>query len=100
MPPHFQLIARTGHPSFLDLPWDTPLDEWETDKIVELPRGIHRHVVRFVEYEERLYALKELPERFAQREWRLLRHLESQNVPAVDAVGVVSRPGLESVLIT
>ena len=28
MPARLQLIARTGHPDFLDLPWDEPLEEW------------------------------------------------------------------------
>jgi hypothetical protein len=100
MPPRFQLLARTGHPSFLDLPWDEPLESWESKRIVEVVRGIHRHVVRFVDYDGRLYAFKELPERLAQREWRLLRRLASENMPVVDVVGVVSRPELESVLIT
>jgi hypothetical protein len=100
MPPRFQLVARTGHPSFLDLPWDEPLEEWESERIVEVVRGIHRHVVRFVDYGGRLYALKELPPRLAQREWTLLRRLEEDNVPVVEAVGVVTRPDLEAVLIT
>jgi tRNA A-37 threonylcarbamoyl transferase component Bud32 len=100
MPPRFQLVARTGHPSFLDLPWDEPLESWQSDRIVEVVRGIHRHVVRFVEYDGRLYAFKELPDRLAQREWRLLRRLAAENMPVVDVVGVVSRPSLESVLIT
>src|SRR5919197_151664 len=26
MAENFQLVARTGHPSFLDLPWSEPLD--------------------------------------------------------------------------
>jgi hypothetical protein len=100
MPPRYQLVARTGHPSFLDLPWEEPLEEWESKRIVEIVRGIHRHVVRFVDYDGKLYALKELPERLAQREWRLLRRLESDNMPVVEVVGVVTRPELESILIT
>ena len=47
----FQLVARTGHPSFLDLPWEQPLEEWESPRLVNLIRGISRHVVRFVEYD-------------------------------------------------
>jgi hypothetical protein len=43
-----QLTVRTGHPSFLDLPWDTPLEEWTSARIVNLIRGISRHIVRFV----------------------------------------------------
>jgi Domain of unknown function (DUF4032)/Lipopolysaccharide kinase (Kdo/WaaP) family len=100
MPPRFQLVARTGHPSFLDLPWNEPLEDWTTERLVEVPRGIHRHVVRFVEYDARLYALKELPERLAQREWTLLRRLGDEQMPVVEVVGVVTRPELESVLIT
>ena len=66
-PPQLQLVARTGHPSFLDLPWNTPLEEWEIERLVDVQRGISRHVVRFVEYDGRLYALKELPAHLAWR---------------------------------
>ncbi|HZQ81603.1 MAG TPA: DUF4032 domain-containing protein [Gaiellaceae bacterium] len=102
MPARFQLVARTGHPSFLDLPWDTPLEEWDSARIVNLIRGISRHVVRFVEYDGALYALKELPERPARREWTLLRRLEDQSLPVVEAVGIVTnRDGdLDAILIT
>jgi tRNA A-37 threonylcarbamoyl transferase component Bud32 len=102
MPASFQLVARTGHPSFLDLPWDTPLDEWDSPRFVNLIRGISRHVVRFVEYDGNLYALKELPERPARREWTLLRRLEGQGLPVVEAVGIVTarRADLDAILIT
>ena len=72
----FRLVARTGHPDFLDLPWSRPLAEWESPRFVDVARGIRRHVVRFVDYDGALYALKELPPRLAQREYRLLRALE------------------------
>jgi len=102
MPPRFKLVARTGHPSFLDLPWDEPLEEWRSPRIVNLIRGISRHVVRFVEYDGGLYALKELPVRPARREWTLLRRLEDQSLPVVDAVGIVTGRGrdLDAILIT
>jgi hypothetical protein len=100
----FQLVARTGHPSFLDLPWDLPLEDWTSRRLVNVIRGISRHVVRFVEYDGALYALKELPERPARREWSLLRGLESQGLPVVEAAAIVTdREGdvdLEAVLIT
>ena len=101
-PATFQLVARTGHPSFLDLPWAQPLEEWDSPRIVNLIRGISRHVVRFVEYDGALYALKELPARPARREWTLLRRLESQGLPVVEAVGIVTNRGadLDAVLIT
>ena len=73
-------------------------------------RGIHRHVVRFVEYDAApgpaLYALKELPAPIARREYRLLRSLAADEMPVVEAVGVVtdrvtaSGDELEAVLIT
>jgi hypothetical protein len=98
----FQLLARTGHPSFLDLPWELPLEEWQTDRFVNVIRGISRHVVRFVEYEGEVYALKELPERPARREYALLRRLEGQGLPVVEAAGLVTGRGgdLDCVLIT
>jgi hypothetical protein len=98
----FRLTARTGHPSFLDLPWDRPLEQWDTPRLVNVIRGISRHVVRFVEYDGALYALKELPERPARREWTLLRRLESQGLPVVEAAGIVTdrADDLDAVLIT
>lgn len=97
-----QLVPQSDQPDFLDLPWRTPLEEWESDRLVEVARGIGTHVVRFVRYGERFYALKELPPPLADREYRLLRALAEQNAPSVQAVGVVHDrgPDLHSVLIT
>jgi hypothetical protein len=102
VPAAFQLIARPGHPTFLDLPWGQPLEDWEHPRQVQVVRGISRHVVRFVDYDGALYALKELPRRYAEREYRLLRQLEEEEMPVVDAVGVVTErgEGLDAVLIT
>ena len=85
-----QLIARTGHPDFLDLPWRKPLEQWESDRLVEVERGIGRHVVRFVRYGRSVYALKELPRELAEREYRLLRHLAAESIPVVETVGIVA----------
>jgi tRNA A-37 threonylcarbamoyl transferase component Bud32 len=98
----YRLVARTGHPDFLDLPWERPLEEWDSPRFVEVARGLGRHVVRFVDYDGSLYALKELPPRLAQREYRLLRALAEVGLPAVEPVGVVSErsESTESILIT
>ena len=99
----FQLVAKTGQPDFLDLPWDVPLEDWKSERLVEVVRGIGRHVVRFVDYDGALYALKELPQRLAWREYRLLRGLAEQSIPVVEAVGVVTGKAIEKdegVLIT
>src|SRR5689334_14742417 len=97
----FQLVTRTGHPTFLDFPWERPLEEWESERLVSVVRGIGRHVVRFVELEDALYALKELPLELAEREYSLLTALQGDGMPVVEAVGVVQRsPELDAVLIT
>ncbi len=73
----------------LTLPWPVPLAEWRDDRLVEIrQRGISRHVVRFVYDDGTLYALKELSERLARREYRVLRALADLNVPAVEVVGI------------
>src|SRR5215208_7986563 len=96
-----QLIPRAGYPDFLDLPWNEPLDDWDNERLVVAARGIGTHVVRFVDYDGKLFALKELPERVAQREYRFLRALEHEAIPAVEPVGTVrERPQLPNVLIT
>jgi tRNA A-37 threonylcarbamoyl transferase component Bud32 len=96
----FQLVPRPGQPDFLDLPWHDPLEEWESERLAVVERGISRHVVRFVEYSGVFYALKELPHRLAHREYRLLRELARSGLPVVEAVGIVHRPEREDILIT
>lgn len=99
-----QMLPRDAWPDFLDLPWDQPLEDWTSPRIVEVARGISRHVVRFVDYGGALYALKELPTPLAEREFRLLRELAAASVPVVEVVGVVSErvipDELGAVLIT
>jgi hypothetical protein len=100
------MLVRPGNPDFLDLPWLRPLAEWESERIVEVTRGIHRHVVRFVSYGEAIYALKALPPRLARHEYRMLRELADSIGPVVEAVGVVTPSAdahgdeAEAVLIT
>jgi hypothetical protein len=105
----FQMRRRTGHPDFLDLPWDVPLAGWRHERLVDVPRGISRHVDRFVRYGDAIYALKELPRRLAEREYRLLAELDRLFIPVVEVAGLVTdrRDGdgsadseLEAVLIT
>ena len=73
----------------LTLPWSEPLADWQDERLIEIrQRGISRHVVRFVYDDGTLYALKELSERLARREYRLLRALAELSIPAVEAVGI------------
>jgi hypothetical protein len=92
--------AATG---LLTLPWDRPLEEWDDDRLTEIPqRGISRHVVRFIAEAGEVFALKEISEPLARHEYGVLRRLGRLGVPAVDVVGVVvERPGdLEAMLVT
>jgi hypothetical protein len=95
-----RLLVRPGHPDFLDLPWSAPLDTWDDERCVNVAAGIHRHVVRFVDISGVLYALKELPQRVAEREYRILRRMAEEKMPVVEAVGIVHRRRLEDVIIT
>jgi hypothetical protein len=83
-----QLVVRSGHPDFLDLPWAEPLEEWHSERLVRMARGISRHVVRFVAYDDRVYALKETEAGAAEREYRMLLGLREERLPAVEPVGV------------
>ncbi len=85
-----QLLAAPSDPAMLDLPWGVPLEDWPPDHLVALPRGISRHVVRFVRIGESVYAVKEIAQNAALREYGLLRQLERREMPAVEAVAVVS----------
>ncbi len=98
-----QLVTtHDPQPDYLDLPLLQPLAEWTHSGLVEFPIGVHRHVVRFVESEHGLFALKELPGRLADREFALLRHLAEENLPVVEVLGVISErdSDLDDILIT
>jgi hypothetical protein len=86
----FRLTGRALDTGFLELPWEQELEQWESPNLVDLERGIGRHVVRFIELAGAYYALKELPGALAQREYRLLGHLEGTSVPTVEPIAVVA----------
>lgn len=77
-------------PALLDLPWSTPLEEWDSAYLAALPRGISRHVVRFVRLQGRVLAVKEIREDLATREYEMLRTLRKLELPCVKPFGVVS----------
>jgi hypothetical protein len=97
-----EIVTKQGHPDFLDLPWDQPLEEWDDPRLVKMAHGISRHVVRFVRFGERVYALKATGSVAAHREYRVLRELRDDHLPVVEPVGVVAdAPGVgDAVLIT
>jgi tRNA A-37 threonylcarbamoyl transferase component Bud32 len=87
----------------LDLPWSEPLAEWNDVRLVK-PRheGIHRHVVRFMEDGGHVWAIKELPEGLALREYRVLLYLTDLGIPCVPVQAVVADRGedVDAVLVT
>lgn len=97
------LRLRVTSPELLALPWSEPLGEWDPTLVAlrDILVGPSRHLVRFVEADGRLWALKELPERLARREYTVLRELERRNLAAVRVAGVVVRAGDDAaVLVT
>jgi hypothetical protein len=91
--PHPGLVRITSalvDPTLLDLPWDLPLEQWPAEQLVALPRGLSRHVVRFVRLDGTVYAVKETTERVVEREYDLLRTLERLEFPSVRATAVVA----------
>ena len=78
----------------LALPWDKPLEEWPDDVLLQVPqRGISRHVVRFVAIDGHVYALKEIVEPLARKEYALLTDFAAEGLPTVQVLGIcVDRP--------
>jgi hypothetical protein len=106
MAQQLQITAARVDPALLDLPWEVPLEEWPEDVLAALPRGISRHVVRFVRLSGRILAVKEIGESVAYHEYEQLRALGRLEAPAVQPLAVItgrSAPDgeeLNSVLVT
>ncbi|NNG21383.1 DUF4032 domain-containing protein [Naumannella sp. ID2617S] len=90
----------------IPLPWEIPLAQWPLEYLVALPRGISRHVVRFINVGNEVYAAKEVLEHLAIHEYRLLHDLMRMQTPAVQPVAVItgrvapSGEPLDPVLVT
>lgn len=97
------LRLRGSSPGLLALPWLEPLGEWQATEVPlrDIPVGPSRHLVRFVETDGQLWALKELPRRIAAKEYSVLRDLERRDLPAVRPAGLVIQPQPDTaVLVT
>lgn len=98
-------FLRPGNPDFLDLPWDHLLSDWSEhcQRLEEVPRGVSRHPVVFVNYSGTLFAIKEMKPGLAEQEYNLLRKMEGLRLPVVMPVGhaITNTPdGQRSILIT
>ena len=85
-----RFLSATPNSRLLPLPWGVPLEDWPEQHLVALPRGISRHVVRFIAVGDEVYAAKEVNEELALHEYRLLHDLMRLDTPAVEPIGVVS----------
>ena len=98
----FDLRLRVTSPGLLALPWRLPLADWDWTEVPmrDIPVGPSRHLVRFVEADGALWALKELPQRVAVKEYTVLRDLEARSLPAVRAAGLVIQEDGNAILVT
>ena len=89
-PEALKITAASSNPKMFTLPWNQPLATWPDDLLVNLPRGISRHVVRFVRVGDDVYAMKEITRSVAEREYELLRRLRKLDLPTVTPIAVVT----------
>ncbi len=102
---HPNIVLRWSSLCFDDLPWHLPLDDWRgnIDSLEEVPHGLSRHPVVFINRGGTIYALKELPRKDAIREYDMLCRIEEQHLPVVTVIGYVladTGKGPSSILIT
>lgn len=86
----YHLTTLGPNADLLDLPFELPLEQWPEHLIVHVPRGISRHVVRFVGLDGDVFAVKEANDRYVLREHALLQAMSHRSVPVVAAYGTVS----------
>ena len=77
-------------PALLDLPWSIPLEQWPPEVLAALPRGISRHIVRFVNLNSNVIAVKEISSFVADREYEMLRDLLRLGAPCVRPIAVIT----------
>ena len=101
-----EITAATVEPALLDLPWHLPLEEWPSENIAALPKGLSRHTVRFAHLGDYVIAIKETLPELSLREYEMLKNLIKLDVPCVEPFAIIdgreSSDGepLPSVLIT
>jgi hypothetical protein len=97
--PEFRLRAPT--PGLLGLPWDRPLSEWVVPEVPlrDIAVGMSRHLVKFVDADGQLWAVKDMPPRIAAKEYDVLRRLEDMGLPAVRNAGLVLQPEFETAIL-
>jgi Domain of unknown function (DUF4032)/Lipopolysaccharide kinase (Kdo/WaaP) family len=97
--PEFRLRAPT--PGLVGLPWDRPLSEWVVPDVPlrDIAVGMSRHLVKFVDADGLLWAVKDMPARIAAKEYDVLRRLEELGLPAVRPAGLVLQPEFDTAIL-
>ncbi|MBF0671947.1 MAG: DUF4032 domain-containing protein [Salinibacterium sp.] len=101
-----RITSSIADSALLDLPWSIPLEEWPESVIAALPKGISRHLVRFVHMGGAVIAIKETSAELARREYDLLRALQRLDIPCVEPLAVITDRSdddgspLQAVLVT
>lgn len=90
MPQQLSITAATAEPALLDLPWHLPLEDWPSENIAALPKGLSRHTVRFAHLNDHVIAIKETLFDLAKREYEMLRKLEKLDVPCVEPFAIIN----------
>jgi hypothetical protein len=90
MPSQLSITAATAEPELLDLPWHLPLEDWPTENIAALPKGLSRHTVRFAHLNNHVVAIKETLFDLAKREYEMLRKLEKLDIPCVEPFAIIN----------
>ena len=96
-----ELRLRAPTPGLLRLPWERPLAEWNVPDVPlrDIAVGPSRHLVKFVDADERLWAVKDMPPRVAAKEYEVLRRLEEMGLPAVRPAGLVLQPEFDTAIL-
>jgi hypothetical protein len=67
-----------------------PLEDWPTENIAALPKGLSRHTVRFAHLNNHVIAIKETLPELAKREYDLLKQLLKLDVPCVEPFAIIT----------
>jgi Domain of unknown function (DUF4032)/Lipopolysaccharide kinase (Kdo/WaaP) family len=77
------------------------LSQWNVPDVPlrDIAVGPSRHLVKFVEADDLLWAVKDMPARIAVKEYDVLRRLEEMDLPAVRPAGLVLQPEFDTAIL-
>jgi hypothetical protein len=84
-------IFRPQISELKNAPWGEPMENWREHytQVTELPQGISRHPVSFINCHANLLAIKQMPAGFAKKEFDLLEKIENLRLPVVIPAGFI-----------